>query len=242
MKTIIRISVTALLILTMSLGTTLALYDDGVTASVSIQDKNYVIKNGNLVVETYNTSKILVKKVYKYRGLVGAGNYLYFVKKTKSGKQGIYGYNLISGKVKFIKTGKYIKLFETDYPRIYYGQAVNYEADQEGCYNLYALDLKSRKKSFIEGNVGEMRIVGENFLTLGHKTHAINTELNRFNMDGSGKKHICDAVYYYIYASKVYYYALVEEDGKEAVMKYYTCDFDGKNVTEITEKEYLQHE
>lgn len=239
MKKLFRTSLAALLILAMTAGVASAYSGKGVTAEVGIQDKSYVIQNGNLAVHTAaNTTKILVKKVYRYRGLIGAGNYLYFVKKTKSGKQGIYRFSLSTGKIKLIKTDKMIKLFDSDGRYIYYGSALNYTKDQEGCYNLYSLNLKSKEKKLIEKNVGEVGNYMYDLLLLGHKTHAQNTPLTAYNTQTGEKRHICDAVHYGIYAGKIYYYVLVEEEGSEPVMKYYTCTLDGAEVTEITEEEY----
>lgn len=237
MRKILKLSVSVILTLAMAASAASAYSDKGVAASVPIQEKNYVIQNGNLAVQTAKTTKILVKKVYRYRGLIGAGDYLYFVKKTKSGKQGIYRFSLSTGKIKLIKTDKRIKLFHTDGRGIYYGSAQNHTKDQQGLYDIYLLKLKSGEKKLIEKNIGEVRAYSGALLLLGSKAQAENSALISYNPETGEKKHICDAVHYGIYADRIYYCALAEE-GNESVMKYYTCTLQGTEVTEITEEEY----
>lgn len=198
---------------------------------LTIGNDEYYIKNSKLVVDKGQNKQILDKKVYRNRGISGAGNYVFYVKRTKFGKQGLCRLNLTTNKKKVLFTGKKLYVFNAIGNYVYYG---NTPADQErwGARNLYVYDLTAKSKTLMTKMVGEVKIVGEKIYTIEHKTDVRNSKVYSFNFDGSGKKKIIEALDYEFKNDRIYY-RVVSCDGDKCILEKYSCKVDGSDVKKV---------
>lgn len=182
-----------------------------------------------IVMKKNGKNKVLVSKVNA--AFVTNGSVLYYSKHEKkisdyTWDNAIYSYSISSGKSKKVTSGKNYTVSGCSGTYLYCG--INNEADG---IDLYAFNLKSKKKKHMTDVVGRVVVSNEKVLTTTNTGDSGNYPIYVFNLDGSGKKKIANGGYATIKNGKVYYSRFNEKIGK---FKMYCCSLKGKNKKPVT--------
>lgn len=139
----------------------------------------------------------------------------------------IYRYNIKSGKHTKIVTGADYTVCNCSGKYLYYG--TNNGPDG---VDLYAINLKTKKKRHMADGVGRVRISGKRVITDTCTGDEANLPIHSFKLDGSGKKKIADGMVMSVRNGKVIYYVCSEK--KPGEHKVYQCTTEGKNKKALT--------
>lgn len=134
----------------------------------------------------------------------------------------IYRYNIKSGKHTKIITGVDYTVCNCSGKYLYYGT----DNGPDGV-DLYAINLKTKKKRHMVDGVGIVRMSGKRVITDTNTGDAANFPIHSFKFDGSGKKKIADGMLMSARNGKVIYYVCNEKILGE--YKVYQCTAKGKN-------------
>lgn len=182
-----------------------------------------------IIMKKGNKSKTIAKKTTS--DFVTNGKVLYYVKvgsriSDYQYRNTIYQYN--------IKTGKHTKIISgTEYTvcgcsGTYLYCGVDNWADG---VELYALNLKTKKKKHMVDVVGGVYVYGNRVVTSTNTGDVGNYPIYSFNLNGSGKKKLDNGGVLKVEKGKVYYYRLSQDTMK---YKIYTCSLTGKKKKAVT--------
>jgi hypothetical protein len=173
------------------------------------------------------------KKTISTKGsgsFVAKGNILYYVQKGRAIDEDrfyntVYKYNIKTGKSEKIVSGvDYVVCgFSRDY--LYFGVENVEDID------LYALNLKTKKKKHMSGAVGPVYVSKNKVITGTNSGDAGNYPIYSFNLDGTGKKKILSGSLLSVKNEKIIYCRVNEKTWK---YKVYTCSISGKNKKALT--------
>ena len=99
--------------------------------------------------------------------------------------------------------------------------------------DLYALNLKTKKKRFMTHNVGQVAYKSGRVITKGISGDASNTPLCTYSKNGTGKKTITKALSFALKGNKIYY-TVVKYSSGSVSYRTYTCSLAGKSKKAIT--------
>jgi hypothetical protein len=158
------------------------------------------------------------------------GKILYYVKKSSKStsypyKKVIYKYTISSGKSAKITSGTEYTVCGCSGTYLYYGKQT-----EEGGINLYAINVKTKKKVHMVDNAGGVAVSGKRVVVDTSSGDLGNYPIYSFKVSGKDKKKIVDGRFLKVDGSKIYY-AKVSKDYKQ---KIYTCSLTGKNKKAVT--------
>ena len=164
------------------------------------------------------------------------GKYLYYAKVTAklddgwSYKQKIYRLTITSGAKKKLASGiNYI-------PAAAYGSYLYYGSDQgpEGI-NLYAMNVKTKKKRHMVDVVGSVKCGSGRVVTTTNTGDAGNYPMNVFKKDGNKRKMFAKGFGAKIKGKKIIFGKLRYQDGGHIQFRVYKCSLSGKGKKAITD-------
>lgn len=182
-----------------------------------------------IIMKKNGKSKILVSKVDG--AFVTNGSILYYSKYTKKindydWNMAIYSYHIQSGKNVKVVSGRNYTVAGCSGKYLYCG--CDNEADG---IELYAVDLKTKKKKYMMDVAGGVTVLGGRVLVTMNSGAAGNFPMYLFYEDGSGKKKLADGNLASVKNGKIYYYKYNVKNWK---IKVYSCSYNGKNKKVLT--------
>lgn len=207
------------------------------------QDSSVKVKGAVFTAERYLTgpgySKIIRKKDGKSTtilsgvdaGFATDGDVLYYSKPVKqinsfSWKNTVYCYNIKLKKSRKIVSGRDFVVQGCSGRYLYCGN--NNGADG---VNLYAVNVKTKKKKHMVNTVGKVVVSDGKVLTTTNSGALGNYPIHVFNLNGSGKKKIAEGCHATIKKGKIYY---ARWNMKTNKFKVYRCSLKGNNKKAVT--------
>lgn len=208
--------------------------------NVTFVSKQYKVGSSyycKIIMKKDGKSKTIDKKTTA--AFVTNGKVLYYVKEGKlvndygQHKNTIYKYTIKTGKKEKIITGPEYTIRGCSGTYLYYG--TDNWADG---VDLYAINVKTKKKKHMVDTVGRVFISGSRVVTTMNSGAPEDYPIHSFKLNGTGKKKISDGNLLNVKNGKIYYYKtkLVNEKN-ETIVKYkvYRCSETGKSKKALTE-------
>lgn len=159
------------------------------------------------------------------------GDILYYSKPIKridgyTWRNTIYCYNIKTKKSKKIASGANFGIRECSGKYLYCGNEI-----MAAGVNLYAVNVKTKKKRHMVNVVGSINIANGKVLTTTNAGSIGNDPIHVFNLNGSGKKKIADGCHATIKNGKIYY---ARWSMKKKRIKVYQCSLKGNHKKAVT--------
>lgn len=138
----------------------------------------------------------------------------------------IYCYNTKTKKSKKIVSGANFGIRECSGKYLYCGNEI-----MAAGVNLYAVNVKTKKKNHMVHAVGTIKIANGKVLTTTNAGSIGNDPIHVFNLNGSGKKKIADGCHATIKKGKIYY---ARWSMKRNKVKVYCCSLKGNHKKAVT--------
>lgn len=148
-----------------------------------------------------------------------------------SWKNTVYCYNIKSKKSRKFVSGRDFVVQGCSGTYLYCGN----DNGADGV-NLYAVNVKTKKKKHMVDVVGKVKVSNGKVLTTTNSGALGNYPIHVFNTNGSGKKKIADGCFATIKKGKVYY---TRWNMKTNKFKVYRCSLKGSNKKAVTK--WLSH-
>lgn len=200
--------------------------------NVTFVSKQYKVGSSyycKIIMKKGGKSKTIDKKTTA--AFVTNGKILYYAKEGKlideyRHKNTIYKYTVKTGKKQKLVTG-------TDYTVLGCSGTYLYCGTNNGAdgVDLYALNIKTKKKKHMIDVVGNVFVSGSRVVTSTNTGDVGNYPIHSFKLNGTGKKKIVDGILLKAKKGKIYYCKVNEATWK---YKVYSCSMTGKSKKALT--------